>query len=438
VVVTRLRGCVVVGSSRRMPLGPYRRLLSVPGVRALLGLMVLARVPAAATGIVLTLNVVLGMGRGYGAAGLVTGAGTLGVALGSPLAGRMIDRHGLRPVVLVCGVCEASFWFTAPLMSYPVLLVCALLCGFAALPLFSVARQALAAMVAEQLRRTAFSLDSILVELSFALGPAAGVLVITALYPHAGLVGIGLCMSLAAVGLYALNPPTRSETELDEQGAAPPGRQWLNAPLFGVLLVSCGATLVLAGTDTGIVASLRATDTLSMTGVLFAAWCGASIVGGFIHGAVRRSLPPVALAGLLGLLTLPIALFAHSWWQIAIALIPAGMLCAPTLAATGEAVSRLAPAAVRGEAMGLHGSALTVGISLGAPLAGAVIDHTRPSAGFVVAGLSGLVVAAAALPLLGRTAATTVEPEPVRPAAPATAHPAAAADPAALDPAAAT
>ena len=383
-----------------MPRGPYRRLLSVPGVRALLALMVLARVPAAATGIVLTLNVVLGMGRGYGAAGLVTGAGTLGVALGSPLTGRLIDRHGLRPVVAVCGLSEVAFWFTAPLMSYPVLLACALLTGITALPLFSVARQALAAMVGQDLRRTAFSLDSMSVEASFALGPAAGVLVVTVLSPAAGFVGVGICMGMAAVGIYLLNPPTRSETELHEQGETPPRRQWLSPQLFGVLLVSCAGTLVLAGTDTAMVASLRATDALNMTGLVFAAWCLASMLGGYIHGAVPRSLPPVALAGLLGLLTVPAAALASSWWLLAVGLIPAGLLCAPTIAATGEAVSRIAPAAVRGEAMGLHGSALTIGISLGAPLAGAVIDRTAPLWGFTVAGAAGIAVCLAALPLL--------------------------------------
>jgi MFS family permease len=372
--------------------------------------MVLARVPAAAAGIVLTLNVVLGMHRGYGAAGLVTGAGTIGVAIGSPLAGRLIDRHGMRPVVAVCGLCEVAFWCTAPLMSYAVILPSALACGILSLPLFSVARQALAAMVAEDLRRTAFSLDSMSVEASFALGPAAAVLVSTAVSPHAALVAVGACMGLAALGLYALNPPTRSETEVDAEGETPPGRTWWSPALFGVLLASFGATMVLAGTDTALVASLRATDALRMTGVVFAAWCLSSMAGGFVHGAVPRSLPPVVLTGLLGALTVPAALLSGSWWLLAIAFIPAGFLCAPTIAATGEAVSRLAPAAVRGEAMGLHGSALTVGISLGAPLAGVVIDHSAPMWGFVVAGSAGIVVALAALPLVRHSPAAASQP----------------------------
>jgi len=54
-----------------------------------------------------------------------------------------------------------------------------LLLPLLALPLFSVSRQSLAALVPEERRRTAYSLDSMSVEASFAVGPAVGVLVVT-------------------------------------------------------------------------------------------------------------------------------------------------------------------------------------------------------------------------------------------------------------------
>jgi predicted MFS family arabinose efflux permease len=101
---------------------------------------------------------------------------------------------------------------------------------------------------------------------------------------------------------------------------------------------------------------------------------------------------------LLCVLTIPVGLAGH-WWMLALALIPAGAMCAPTIAATGEVVSRLAPAAVRGEAMGLHGSALTAGLALGAPLVGVVVDRSSPAMGFAVAGAAG-----AALGLIGLAA----------------------------------
>jgi predicted MFS family arabinose efflux permease len=106
---------------------------------------------------------------------------------------------------------------------------------------------------------------------------------------------------------------------------------------------------------------------------------------------------PLALMGTLALFTIPVGL-AGEWWWLALALIPAGLLCAPTLAATADAVSRLVPAGARGEAMGLYGSALTVGMAVGAPLGGAVIDALGPPWGFAAIGLLGGLVAILAWP----------------------------------------
>jgi MFS family permease len=399
-----------------MPLTPYRRVLAQPGVRPLIVLIMLARIPTTAAGMVLTLYVVLGLHLGYAAAGLVTAATTVGVALGSPLMGRLVDRRGVRRMVLLTGAAAALFWFTAPLLPYPVLLGSAAVAGLLQLPMFGVGRQALTALVPAEQRRTAFSLDSISVELSYALGPAAGVLVATAVSPTAAVLATGATMLLAGAALYLLDPPVRSVAEEDAGEARPARRTWFTPALLGVLVVSAGATLVLSGTEVGVVATLRDSGELGLTGVVFAAWCIASISGGFVHGAVPRSLPPAALLGLLGLLTVPVGI-AHQWWALVLALVPAGALCAPTIAATGEAVSRLAPAEVRGEAMGLHGSALTVGIAVGAPLAGAVIDHLSPAWGYAVAGSVGLLLAAVGA-LAGRgphrPPATQPTPAPAR------------------------
>src|SRR3954454_20794797 len=43
--------------------------------------------------------------------------------------------------------------------------------------------------------------------------------------------------------------------------------------------------------------------------------------------------------------------------------------------------------------MGWHGSALTIGTAVGAPLAGASIDAVAPWAGFAVVGATGLLLA---------------------------------------------
>ncbi|PTA42723.1 MFS transporter [Micromonospora sp. RP3T] len=402
-----------------MNLKPYREALALPGLRSLLLVSVLARIPLTAVGVTLTFYVVLDLGRGYGAAGLVGAAATVGTAIGAPLLGRLVDRHGLRPVLLLCTIVEGVFWAAAPSLSYPVLLPAAFLAGLLALPVFSVVRQSIAALVPTEQRRPAYALDSMSVELSFMVGPAAAVALATTVTPRLTLWAVGAGIVASGICFWLLNPPTRGVDEPAGPRRAVPRREWLTPRLLSVLAVSLAATLVLGGTDVAVVAVLRAGGEVGWTGVVLAVWAVASLVGGFAYGAVRRSFSPLALVAALSLTTIPVGLGGSHWWLLALALIPTGALCAPTIAATADAVSRLAPPDVRGLAMGLHGSAVTVGIALGAPLAGAVIDASAPAWGFAVTGAVGVLVALVVLPVELRHRRTapppaTVTPEPDR------------------------
>ncbi|SCL53072.1 Predicted arabinose efflux permease, MFS family [Micromonospora citrea] len=397
-----------------MNLKPYREALALPGLRSLLLVSVLARIPLTATGVTLTFYVVLDLGRGYGAAGLVGAAITVGAAIGGPLLGRLIDRHGLRPVLVLTGIVEAVFWSTAPMLPYPLLLPAAFLAGSLALPIFSVVRQSVAALVPPERRRPAYALDSMSVELSFMVGPALAVAAVTAISARTTLYLVGAGIVAAGIAFWVLNPPTRGGGEPVGPQPKVPRRAWLTPRLLAVLAISTAGTLVLGGTDVAVVAVLRESGDVGWTGAVLAVWAVASLVGGFAYGAVSRSFSPLALMGALSLCTIPVGLGGAHWWLLCLALIPAGALCAPTLAATADAVSRLAPASVRGEAMGLHGSAVTVGIAVGAPLAGAVIDASAPAWGFAVTGGIGALVALAVLPieLRRRRTAAPVPPEP--------------------------
>ncbi|MDT0530459.1 MFS transporter [Micromonospora sp. DSM 115977] len=405
-----------------MNLKPYREALALPGLRSLLLVSVLARVPLTATGVTLTFYVVLDLGRGYGAAGLVGAAITVGAAIGGPLLGRLVDRRGLRPVLVLTGIAEAVFWSTAPMLPYPVLLPAAFLAGSLALPIFSVIRQSIAAMVPPERRRPAYALDSMSVELSFMVGPALAVAAATAISPRTTLHLVGAGIVAAGVAFWVLNPPVRGGGEPAGPQPRVPRRSWLTPRLLAVLAVSAAGMLVLGGTDVAVVAVLRENGDVGWTGAVLAVWAVASLVGGFAYGAVTRSFSPLILMAALSLCTIPVGLGGAHWWLLCLALIPAGALCAPTIAATSDAVSRLVPASVRGEAMGLHGSAVTIGMAVGAPLAGAVIDASAPAWGFAVTGAVGVLVALAVLPieLRRRRTAATHAPTPELVPTPAT------------------
>ena len=386
-----------------MRLEPYRRVLARPGVRSLLGVALWARMPAVAAPITLTLHVVLDLDRGYAAAGLISAAVTVGAAVGAPVLGRLIDRRGLRLTLVVTTAAEAVFWVVAPHLAYPLLLVAATLAGLLALPAFSVVRQSLAALVPAEQRRQAYALDSMSVEISFMVGPAAAVLLVTATSARVAMLAIGAGYVLAGAALFLLNPPTRGDDEPVVAGRPIPRREWLRPRLVVVLAVAAATTLVLAGTDVAVIAALRGVGQVEWTGLVLAMWGACSLAGGFVYGVASRSVTPLTLVALLSLFTIPVGLFGGQWWWLALALVPAGALCAPSLAAAAEAVARLVPAGARGEAMGWHNSAMTAGLAIGAPLAGAVIDASAPAWGFAAIGAAGALVVLAALPVSRRT-----------------------------------
>lgn len=125
----------------------YRSVLSLPGVPVTMLVMLFARLPQTASGVTITLHVLGSLHRGYAAAGTVGAVATISAALGAPIAGRAVDRVGLRPLVLICGFPSIALWLAAPAFSYPVLLIAAFPCGALTLPASSLARQVLATQV---------------------------------------------------------------------------------------------------------------------------------------------------------------------------------------------------------------------------------------------------------------------------------------------------
>lgn len=369
----------------------YREILALPGVRTLLVLAFLARLPTTAAGMVLTLHVAVTMGRGYGAAGTVGAMATIGIALGAPVMGRVVDRYGLRRMLVITTIGEGAFWVVARFMSYPLLLVSAFVGGVLVLPAMSIGRQAMAALVPPELRRTGYSMDSVSTEMSFMLGPAAAVFVATQFSTQTAMSVMAVAIAVVGTLLYVVNPAVRSEAERAEADRVPRS-SWLTPRMIGVLVVGAGAVFILAGTEVAIVAHLHASGDLPWTGLVMAVWSAVSAIGGLVYGALRRSVSQGVLMGCLGALTMPIGL-AGEWWLLMIALMPAAALCAPTVAATAEEVARLAPSSVRGVATGLQSSAFTLGQAAGAPVVGFVVDHGSSAWGFAVAGFGGLVVA---------------------------------------------
>ncbi|GAA2069888.1 MFS transporter [Actinomadura alba] len=396
-----------------MTVEPYRRVLAIPGVRALLLVGMVARIPVTAAGLTLTLHVVNSLKLGFFEAGLVGAAATVGVAIGAPVAGRFVDRHGLRPVVAITTAAQLAFWVSAPFMPYWVLLGGAVVSGVLALPVFGVVRQCMAAAIPPEQRRTGFALDSMLVEISYMIGPAVAVASAAAFGSGWTMTAVGVGMVGSGVAMLVLNPPTRAEDD-EVSGVAVPRRQWLTPALLSLLGITFAATFVLIATELSLVAVLKAEGAERWTGLMIGLWCFWSLVGGFVYGALSRGFSPLLMVGAMAALTVPVGLVG-SWQLLCLALIPAGALCAPALSTTIDTLSQWVPATARGEAMGLHGTALTLGLAVSGPITGSIIDDHGTRWSFALAGLLGIVLVAMAIPFWRRVPrpAKSADPEPV-------------------------
>ena len=376
-------------------LSRYRTVLALPGVGTLMTLMLATRIPVTANSMVLTLHVVLSLHLGYGAAGIAGAVVTIGTAAGAPVLGRLIDTIGLRWTLVISTIGEGAFWLTAGRLNYPALLVTAFFGGLLAVPVMSISRQAISALVPDEHRRSAFSLDAISVELSYMAGPALGVLVATRASTYDALLAIGAAIVASGIVLYLVNPRMRAEGGPGEDAAPhPPRRSWLRGTLIGVLVTNFGAVFVLSGMEVSAVAALRLVGQVGWTGIVTIIMCVASAVGGVVYGALHKAPGPAILLGVMSALMIPVGLAGGQWWVLGLATVPANLICAPTLASTGEAVTRLTPPSARGEAMGLHSSSLTLGAALGSPVIGTIVDHLGPTGGFAGAGLGGIAVSA--------------------------------------------
>lgn len=378
-----------------MDFSAYRRLWAIPVVRNTLLVGVLSRLPQFAMGLVLTLHVVGNLDDRYSAAGVVAGVFTVAAAIAGPWRGHLLDRHGLRRTLVPSVAVLLPVWAIAPFVGYWVLLGLIVVAGAMTFPVFSVVRQVLVTNVPPDLRRSALSLDSAIVELSFMAGPALGVMACQWWNPRWVLLVCAMGYVAGSTALLVLNPPIANAVELDAEGAG--STSWLGLRALAILLAVAAAGFVLSGTDLAIVASLRDLGHASWVGIAFTLWGLGSAIGGITYGAISRSIPTFVLVFGLGITTVPLA-FAHHPALIAVLLVLTGLFCAPSLASSVDELSAIVPASARGQVMGWHGSAATAGNAMAPPLVGWAMDSHGWAWGYVVTGMMGVV---AALVLMG-------------------------------------
>jgi MFS family permease len=382
---------------------PYRELFAAPGTRgfALAGL--LARIPLPMTGIgIITM---LSQLRGsYALAGAVSATFVLTYALLSPQISRLVDRHGQSRVlpaataISVIGLLlllAGSWWQAADWT----LFIGALLAGF--MPSMSaMVRARWTALYRGQPRlQTAYSLETVLDEVTFIAGPPLSVGLSVAVFPQAGPLAAALLLILGVFALVAqrgTEPPVEAQdTAKDLSGSV---IRLANVRLLALLMVAMG---VIVGTvDIVSVSFAEQVGQPAAASLVLSAYAVGSCLAGLLFGALKLQTPLHRLLLLGGLATaattLPL-LLVGSVAALAGAVLVAGLFFAPTMIVVMSLVERLVPEHRLTEGMTWLLAGLNVGVALGAAASGQVVDDGGARAGFTVALCAGAVVLLVAL-----------------------------------------
>ncbi len=376
---------------------PYRELFAAPGAThfALAGLLARIALPMTGIGIITMLSQ---LRTSYALAGAVSATFVLTYALLSPQISRLVDRHGqsrVLPAATMISAIGMLVLLAASRWSAPdwILFAGALLSGF--MPSISAMLRArwTAIYRGKPQLSAAYSLETVLDEATYIIGPALSVGLSVTAFPQAGPLA-ALVLLVLGIGALTLQHGTEPQVQLrsDTDGAGSVIRL-ANVRLLALLMVAMG--IVVGTVDIVSVALSEQLGQPAAASLVLAAYAVGSFLAGLLFGAMKLTTPLHRLLLLGGLATaittLPLML-ADSIFALATTVLVAGLFFAPTMIVAMTLVERLVPEHQLTEGMTWLLAGLNVGVAFGAVASGQVVDAAGALAGFAVALGAGFFV----------------------------------------------
>ncbi len=380
----------------------YREVLAPPGAAAALTASVFGRLALGMTGLAILLLVRKATGS-YADAGFVSASYAVSFAVAAPYRARMADRQGPTRVLRSTGLLQPiAFGLLAVLagLGAPTVAMAAaaVTIGSTVPPLGSVMRALWGSLVAPEQLATAYSLESVVIELCFVLGPVV-VGGLALIHPAVGVIVSGLIAGVGALGL-AANPRVREVVPHAERSTD------LLGPLVSPVVRACLLNVLWIGTGFGTieVGVLAFVDeqhhSRSVAGVVLAVWSIGSVLGGLVYGglhltsAASRQLPLlVTVNGLAAVLPV----LAPDVVVLALLLLAAGTTIAPFSACNALLIGGSAPPGTVTEAFAWNGSMIFAGVAMGTAVAGVVVDGSGAEGAFVATVVTGLLTVGSSL-----------------------------------------
>jgi len=355
-------------------------------------------------------------------AGRVVSANIIAFSVCSPQISKLVDRFGqalvMRPAVICSAVSIGGLIAVATARAPEwVLYIFAAMAGATGGSIGALVRARWSHLVRDPAQlHTAYSLESVLDELVFVVGPVVATILATTVAPQAALVLAGL--AIAGGGLLFLaqresEPPPRGRSVQRQ-------RSVLRAPgLITVALIFIGIGAIFGATDVATVAFAEEHGQKGAAGAILAVFAAGSFLAGLGYGA-RQWASPLWRRFVIGVLALGagVCLFfvVNTIVLLAAAMFVVGFTIAPTLVNGNGLVQQFVRPAQLTEGLTWANTALTVGVAAGAPVAGEFIARSGAHGGFqvvVVAGVVAVVVTLLSARSLRRHAGVVITPADV-------------------------
>ena len=398
--------------------GTYRSVFRIPGTAAFCVASFIARMPLAmyALGIVLVISARDGR---YGFAGVLSACYVFGNAVGIPILSIAVDRYGQRRVLLPAGavhlVSGVAFAIMlkadAPNWS---LVAPSIVVGVSYLPFGSLVRARWSNLLDGRAElSTALSVESVLDEVIFVIGPLIATVLATQADPVL-VIGLGVVLVTGGgVRLAALRdtePPAHPRDDTGHVSA-------LRTPgMVHLTIASVAMGAVFATAEVSMVAFCGQHGHRPLSGVVLAAIAVGSAASGLVYGAIgwqtsvlyRFRIQSIAFA------LLPILLLAATNVpMLAVCAFALGLGVAPALITMFGLVQQLVPTRALTEGLSWIGTGLNVGYGAGAAMVGGIADAHGARTAFLVVIGSALPVGVVGLLLhVRRTAAAVPQDRP--------------------------
>jgi MFS family permease len=370
----------------------------------------IARLPVSMVGIGILMYVEAERGS-YAIAGAVSGSISIAAAIGGPLSSRLVDKlgqHRVLPIqILLIVICSMALVLLIPSnVPAPYLFIFSIGSGLAYPSIGALVRSRWTALlVSGPILLTAFSIESMIDELIFIVGPTIAATTSVKIHPAAPQV---IAMFLLAGGGLWLASMRNSEPPINKHQGKHGKPVILQNGLIYMWGVHIAIGMFFGAVETSIIAFTKIAGQPIFGGIVMAVWAFGSLLGGFVYGGLhfKSALQNQLIVVSLLLIPATVAMvFVESILALALLSIAAGIGISPLLIASAAITQRRSPVGRTTEAIASMYAGMGLGFAFAAAMAGWLIDNRGTSYSFALGAFATLFTFA--ITVIGRNKFST-------------------------------